>query len=85
MEGLVSMFGKWTMIAAVWIKSVINIAVEVVGAMEPGTGSDEDASREPLRSVISVWSAVVWGKVEIAIRANRRWSDIDGDLGWRGA
>ena len=82
-EGLVSTSRKWTTVAVMWIEAVINVAVEFVGVVEPGTGSDEDASGEPLGPVVPVWSAVVRGVVEVAIRANRRCSDIDGDLGGR--
>jgi len=80
-EGLVSTSRKWTTVAVMWIEAVIHVAVEVVGAMEPGAGSDKDTAAEPLRPVVPVWSAVVRGVVEVAIRANRRCSDIDGNLG----
>src|SRR5881396_3164798 len=79
-EGLVSTSRKWTTVAVMWIEVVINVAVEVVGTVEPEAGSDEDASAEPLWPVVSVWSAVVRGIVEVTIRANRRCSDIDGNL-----
>src|SRR5258707_15511148 len=79
-EGLVSTSRKWTTVAVMWIEAVINVAVEVVGPVEPRAGSDEDAAGEPLGSVVPVWSAVVRGVVEVAIRANRRCSYIDGDL-----
>jgi hypothetical protein len=80
-ESLVSTSRKWATVAVVWIEAVINVAVEIVGTVEPGTGSDKDASGEPLGPVIPVWSAVVRGVVVVPIRANRRCSDIDGDLG----
>jgi hypothetical protein len=34
-KGPVSMVRMWTNIAVMWIETVINVAVEVVGAMEP--------------------------------------------------
>jgi hypothetical protein len=64
-----------------WIEAVIYVAVEAVWAVEPGAGSDEDASAEPLGPVVSVWSAAIRDVVEVAIWANRCCSDIDGDLG----
>jgi hypothetical protein len=79
-EGLISMFGMWTSVAVMWIKAIINVAAELVGAVEPGTGSDEQATVEPLGSVVSIWGAVIWGEVVKAIRANWLWSDIDGYL-----
>jgi hypothetical protein len=63
-----------------WIEVVINVTVEVGGTVEPGAGSNKDASAEPLWPVVSVWSAVVRGIVEVTIWANRRCSDIDGNL-----
>jgi hypothetical protein len=51
-EGLVSTSRKWTTVAVMWIEAVINVAVEVVRAVEPASGSDEDAAGEPLGSVV---------------------------------
>jgi hypothetical protein len=84
-EGLVSTSRKRTTVAVMWIEVVINVAVEVVGTVEPGSGSDEDSSAEPLWPVVSVWSAAVRGIVEVTIWANRRCSDIDGNLSRRRA
>jgi hypothetical protein len=84
-EGLVSMSRKWTTVALMWIEAVINVAVEVVGAVEPWAGSDEDTAAKPLGAVVPVWGAVVRGVVEVAVRANRRRSDIDRNLGGRRA
>jgi hypothetical protein len=69
------------MIAMLWIKAVINMAIEVVRAVKPWAGSDEDASGEPLGSVVPIWSAVVRRVVEVAVWANWRNSNIDRDLG----
>jgi hypothetical protein len=79
-EGHVSTPRKWTMVAVLWIEVIVNVTMEVGATVEPGAGSDEDASAEPLWPVVSVWSAVVRGIVEVTIRANRRCSDIDGNL-----
>jgi hypothetical protein len=80
-EGLISTRRMWTNVAVMWIEAVINVAVELVGAVEPRASSDEHATVEPLGPVVTIWGAVVWGEVVKAIRANRLWSDIDGDLG----
>jgi hypothetical protein len=80
-EGIVSTFRKWTTVAVMWIESVINVAVKTLGAVKPGTGSNEDAAAKPLGPVVSVWSAAVRGIIEVAIWADRRCSDIDGDFG----
>jgi hypothetical protein len=80
-EGLISSVRMWTSVAVMWIEAVINLAVEVVGAVEPRAGSDEHAAVEPLGPVVPVWRAVVRGEVVVAIRASRLCSDVDGDLG----
>ncbi len=79
-EGLVSTGRMWTNVTVMWIEVVINVASEVVWAVEPGTGSDEHAAIEPLGPVVPVWGAVVWGGVVVAVRADRRCSNIDRDL-----
>ena len=80
-EGPLPTLGMWTNVAVTWIEAVINVAAEVVVAVEPRAGSDEQAAVKPVGTVVPIWGAVVWGEVVVAIRANRRWSDIDGDLG----
>lgn len=58
-ERPISMRRKWTMVTVMWIKAVINMAIEVVRAVEPWAGPDEDSSSEPLGSVVPIWSTVV--------------------------
>jgi hypothetical protein len=55
-KGLVSTIRMWTSVALMWIEAVINVAVEVVGTVEPRAGSDEHAAAEPLRPIVSVWA-----------------------------
>jgi hypothetical protein len=80
-EGLISTRWTWTSVAVMWIEAVINVAAEIVGAVEPRAGSDEHAAVEPLRAVVAIGGAVIWGEVVKAIGALWLWSDIDGDLG----
>ena len=80
-EGLISTRRTWTNVAMMWIEAVINVAAEVVGAVEPRAGSDKHAAVEPLGPVVPIWGAVVGGEVVKAIRANWLCPDIDGDLG----
>jgi hypothetical protein len=84
-EGLVSAVRMWTSVAVMWIEAVINVAVEVVGAVEPRAGADEHATAEPLGPVVPVWGTVVWGVVVVAVRASWFCTDIDGDLSRRRA
>ena len=58
-EGPVATPRKWTTVAAMWIEAIINVAVEIVWAVEPWAGSDEHAAVEPLGTVITVGCAVV--------------------------
>ena len=76
-EGLISALRMWTDIAAMWIKAVINVAVEVVGAVEPRAGSDEYTVLEPFGTIVRIWGAIVRCEVVVAVRANRLRSDID--------
>src|SRR5258708_6338228 len=78
-EGLLSTRGMWTHVAVMWIVAVINVAAEVVGAVEPRAGSDEHAVVEPPGPVVPIWGAVVWRVVVVTIRAIRRSPDTDGD------
>lgn len=80
-EGPLSTLRMWTNVAVMRIEAVINVAAEVVGAVEPRAGSDEHAAGEPLGTIVPIWGAVVWGEVVVAIRASRLYSDIDGNLG----
>jgi hypothetical protein len=84
-KGLVSTVRMWTSVAVMWIKPVIDVAVEVAGTVEPRAGSVKHAAVEPLGPVVSVWGAVVRSEIVVAIWANRFWSDVDGDLGGCGA
>ena len=76
-EGLFSRRRMWTSVAVMWIEAVINVAAELVRAMEPWATSDEHTAVEPLGPVVPIWGAFVWGVVVVAIRATRLWSDID--------
>src|SRR5260370_42191724 len=80
-ERLISTRRMWTNVAMLWMEAVINVAAEVVGAVEPRAGPHERAAVEPLGYVVPIRGAVVWGIVVVAIRASRLCSDIDGDLG----
>jgi hypothetical protein len=79
-ERLVSTVRMWTHVSVMWIEAVINMAVEVAGAVEPRASSGEHATAEPLGPVVSVWGAAVWSEIVVAIGANRFCSDIDRDL-----
>lgn len=59
---------------------VVDVPTEANRSMEPRAGTDKDAANKPLRSVITEWRALVGGVVEVAVWANRRYSNADRDL-----
>jgi hypothetical protein len=63
---------------------VINAAAEVFWTVEPGTGTDEDAAAEPLRTVVAVRSAAVRHCVVVTIWTYRSNADVNLDLSARG-
>ncbi len=69
-----------TAIAMAWIEAIIDIAVEASWAAVPGARSEENAIVKPLRAVIAVRSTVVRGVIEIAVRTDRRWTDVDAKI-----
>src|ERR1700744_1238971 len=70
-------------IAVVRIVAVVDVAVETVRAVEPWAGTDEDATEEPVRAVVTVRSAVVRWIVEVAVRTDWRGTDIHPDCDLR--
>jgi hypothetical protein len=67
------------------IKAVVDMAVEAVRAVKPGAGPKKHPADKPIGPVISVGSTVIWGIVEIPVRAYGSHSDVyaDGNLGLR--
>ena len=65
------------------VKVVIYVAAEVCRAMEPRTSSDEYSTAEPIRSIVTISSTIVRSIIVVPIRAHRRLSDADGNLGRR--
>jgi hypothetical protein len=48
-----------TVVTVVRVEVLVYPAVEAVGTVEPGTGSDKDAIGKPLRAVVAVGRAVI--------------------------
>jgi len=67
------------------IIAVVDMAVKAVRAVKPGAGSKKHPANKPIGSVIAVRSTVVWGIVEVPVRAHGSRSDVyaDGNLGLR--
>jgi predicted nucleic acid-binding protein len=82
-EGPVAALRMRSAVAVMRIETVVNVTMKIVRAVEPWPGSDEHAAVEPLRPIVSIWGAVVRGKVVIAVGASRLYSNVDGDSGAR--
>ena len=76
-ERLRPMIREWSVIPMPRVIPVIDVTIKAAWAMEPGAGSYEDATVEPVRTVIAVWCAFVGSVVEIPVRARRRGADPD--------
>ena len=67
-RGFVANLGPGAVIAVLWVESVIDVALEVGGAMKPGAGTDENAAIEPFRPVVAVGNAVIRSIVIVTVR-----------------
>jgi hypothetical protein len=65
------------------IEAPIDVAVEVIWAMEPWSRANEDAARIPLRAVITVGCAFVGRNIVVAVRTSRLNSNVDAYPGLR--
>jgi hypothetical protein len=79
-EWLRSPHGHRSMVAMPRIVTVIDVAIEAVRAVEPGSSANKYAARKPVRPVVAVGCAVVWSVVEVPVGAHRSHSDVDGNL-----
>jgi hypothetical protein len=73
--------GEAAAIAFSIVKVMIDVSVKVVCPVVPGSRSNEYAPCKPLRSIVTVRSAVVRRSLVVSIRTDRRYSNIDRDLG----
>jgi hypothetical protein len=67
-------------VAVMRVITVINVAVEAAMTVKPGAGSNEDSTSEPVWPIVAIGGTVVRSVVKIAVRANGRNANIDGDL-----
>jgi hypothetical protein len=86
---LVNPLSRFGFVATVWhraviamlrVETVVYVAVKFSGPMKPRASTNEDAARKPLRTVVAIRSAIVWGNVVIAVGANGRDSDANVHL-----
>jgi hypothetical protein len=64
------------------IKAVVDMAVKAVRTMKPRTSSEKHSANKPIGPIVAVRSAVIWGVVEVSVRAHGSRPDIyaDGNL-----
>jgi len=67
-------------VAVLGLEVIVYMTSKVLWAMKPGTGADEDATAEPLRTVVSVRSTVIGRDGVVAIRTYRSYTDFDANL-----
>lgn len=61
-----------TPVAVAIVERVIDVSVEAIGPVVPRTRADKYSAVEPLRSVVSVGSAIIRRSLVVAVRTNRR-------------
>ncbi len=79
--GFFATCGVGAVIAVLGVVVVVDGTAEVLGAVEPGAGSDEDSAGEPLGAVVAVGSAVIGRDGVVAVWALGGYADAYCDLG----
>jgi hypothetical protein len=69
------------MVAVMRVKTVVDVAVEAVRTVEPGSGSEKHPAVKPIGAIVAVGRTVIRSIVEVAIGADGFYSNADADLG----
>ena len=67
-----SAFRERTVVPMPWVVTVINVAIKTTRPMEPRAGPNKDAAIEPVRTVVTIGSAIVGSVIKVPIGARRR-------------
>lgn len=78
---LISACGQRSLISVMRVKPVIDVAGKVGRAMEPRACSNKHPAHKPIRPIVAVGCAIVWGIREVPVGAHGRHSNVDGNLG----
>jgi hypothetical protein len=70
----------WPSVTMPRIVAIVHVAVEATRTVEPGTGSDEQATTEPIRAIVAVGRTAIGSIVVIAIGTSRFCSYVDTNL-----
>jgi hypothetical protein len=68
------------LVAVLRMVAVIDVALELISAMKPRAGANEDFSVKPFRTVVAGGGAVIRSDVIITIGAFRGYPDVEADL-----
>jgi len=79
-EGLLPTFRHRSMVAVVRIKALVNVAVKSMMPVEPGAGPYEDATSEPVWTIVAIGCTVIRSVREVAVGAHRSHSNVDRHL-----
>jgi hypothetical protein len=78
--GMLIAFGEMPSIAVTVVEMVINVAIEMVTAVEPWTSAYEKAAVEPFRAVVAIRCAAVGWSFVVAVGTTWRRPNLDGHL-----
>jgi len=78
--GFLATLWRRAFIAVFRVIIVIYVATEVIVAMKPRTGTDEDTTGKPFRTVVAGWSTAIRRGIIVPIRTCRGYSDVNADL-----
>ena len=82
-ELLASARRQRSMIPVMRIVAVVDVAIKAVVTVEPGAGSEEHPAHKPIWPIVAVGRAIIRSIVEVAVGADWRHSNVDGNLGRR--
>jgi hypothetical protein len=80
LSGMLVPRGERAVVSLAIVEVMVHVPVEVLRSMEPGSGTDEYATREPLRAIVTIGRAIIRRSLVISVRTNRRFSDADCNL-----
>jgi hypothetical protein len=72
-----------TMVSVTIIKGVVYMAMKAVRAVEPGTRTDKNSTREPFGAIVAVGSTGVRRILVVTVRAHRGSTYLNRNLGMR--
>ena len=90
-RGAFAVIRETAIVAVLPVISVVHMSAEIIWAMKPRAGTDEDTPTEPFRTVITIRGTAIRPGVIVTVRTRRSASDadIETDLsrclgsGWR--